>query len=738
MKKLSNIVILFLISYSIFAQNHLTGVITDKVTGMPLTGAEIYLLDQNTGTISNDKGEYKLNNLPNGELKVQYSYLSYKTVVKTIFMKNNDQNINISLEPTVIHTQEVVISGGSISSQHENAIKIETINAKEINSVGSPDFMETLASVPGIDIISKGPGVSKPVIRGLSMTNILLLNNGVKIENYQFSENHPFIVDEFGIEKVEIIKGPASLIYGSDAVGGVINLIKEKPAPIGKIIGDYNASLHSNTNGLITNFGIKGNSNQVFWGVRACLKSHADYTDGKDNFVPNTRFNTQSFKIQTGLIKPFGTFKLFYDYNYDKLGMCTESSVGLVTKKVRKNDVWYQDLHNHLLSSRNRLFLGNFKIDFNAALQMNNRKLQTSNLTPAFKMVDMDLTTVNCEVKVNLPSGEKLEYIIGWQGMYKNNSNNDAPDHVLPDAEVTDISFFGLVQYSLLNNLKAQSGIRYDIRSVSTVAEEGKPVIDNDYQNLSFSAGVTYSINDKLLLRGNFATAYRTPNIAELSQNGMHGDHYEQGSPDLKAQLSHETDISMHYHSEYATFDISGFYNSIHNYIYISPTDDTIASGDIIYRYSQTTAGIYGYEAGLNIFPYKWLNFVITYASLIGKQKDDSNLPFIPQNKLRASISAKKENLWILNSPYIKINTVLALKQDRPALFETETNSYCLVNLSLGSELKLNKQSLFIDLIINNLFNQCYIDHLSTLKGIGFYNMGRDISLNIKIPIQIK
>jgi iron complex outermembrane receptor protein len=733
-----NLVILFLISYSIFAQNHLTGVITDKATGLPLPGAEIYLLDQNTGTISNDKGEYKLNNLPNGELKIQYSYLSYKTVVKTIFIKNNDQNMNISLEPTVIHTQEVVISGGSISSQHENAIKIETISAKEINSAGSPSFMETLASVPGIDIISKGPGVSKPVIRGLSMTNILLLNNGVKIENYQFSENHPFIVDEFGIEKVEIIKGPASLIYGSDAVGGVINLIKERPAPAGKIMGDYNASLHSNTTGLTTNFGIKGNSNQVFWGVRAGLKSHADYRDGKENFVPNTRFNTQSFKIQAGLIKPFGTFKLFYDYNYDKLGMCTESSIALISKRGRKNDVWYQDLHNHLLSSRNRLFLGNFKIDINAALQMNNRKLQTSNLTPAFKMVDMDLTTVNCEVRVNLPSGEKLEYIIGWQGMYKNNSNNDAPNHVLPNAEVNDISFFGLVQYSLLHNLKAQSGIRYDIHSVSTVAEEGKPAIDHDYQNPSFSAGLTYSLNDILLLRGNFATAYRTPNIAELSQNGMHGDHYEQGNPDLNAQLSNETDISLHYHSEYATFDLSGFYNSIKNYIYISPTDDTIASGDIIYRYSQTAAGIYGYEAGLNIFPYRWLNFVATYASLVGKQKDNSNLPFIPQNKLRASISANKENLWLFNSPYIKISAILAFRQDNPALFETETNSYYIVNLSSGSEWKLNKQSVFIDLIINNLFDQYYIDHLSTLKGIGFYNMGRDISLNIKIPIQIK
>jgi len=739
MKELGNLVILlFLINYSIFAQNQISGIITDKENGMPLPRAEIFFLDQNTGTVSNDKGEYNLNNLPNGELKIQYSYLGYKTIVKTIFIKNNDQNINISLEPTVIHTQEVVISGGSITSQHENAIKIEIINAKEINSVGSASFMEAIASVPGIDIISKGPGVSNPVIRGLSMTNILLLNNGVKIENYQFSENHPFIVDEFGIEKVEIIKGPASLIYGSDAVGGVINLIKEKPAPIGKIIGDYNASFHSNTSGLVTNIGIKGNLKGIFWGVRTGMKSHADYTDGKGNFVPNTRFNTRSFKVQAGLIKPFGTFKLFYDYNYDKLGMCIEPSIELVTEKGRKNDVWYQDLHNHLISSRNKLFLGNFKIDFNTALQINNRKLLASDLTPSFKMVDMDLSTLNYEVKVNLPSDEKSEFITGIQGMYKNNKNNNTPNHILPNAFINDISFFGLIQHTLFNNLKAQSGIRYDIRYISTTKEPDKPEINNNYNNLSFSIGATYGFNENLLLRANFATAYRTPNIAELTQNGMHGAHYEQGNQNLKAQLSYESDFSIHYHSEYATFDISGFYNSIDDYIYISPTNDTTESGDIIYKYSQTIAGIYGYEAGLNIFPFRWLNFVLNYASLIGKQKDGSNLPFIPQDKLKASINLKKENLWFLNSLYVKTNTILALKQSHPALFETETRSYYLFNFNLGSELKLNNQSLLIDLIINNLFNKYYIDHLSTLKGIGFYNMGRNICLNIKIPIQIK
>ena len=131
------IVFLFILVFkitSIIAQNQVTGTIIDLENGLPLPAAEILVLDQNTGTVSDENGEYMLNNLPNGEIKLQYSYLGYKTIVKTIFLKNCSQTINIELEPTVIYTQEVVISGGSISSQHENAIKIETINLKDINN----------------------------------------------------------------------------------------------------------------------------------------------------------------------------------------------------------------------------------------------------------------------------------------------------------------------------------------------------------------------------------------------------------------------------------------------------------------------------------------------------------------------------------------------------------------------------------------------------------------------------
>jgi len=734
------IILLFFMMMSpvCFAQNSIKGRVSDKTNNEALPLANVYILEQNKGTLTDENGKFVLNNLPDGKIKIQFSYVGYKTVIKTIIGGNVDSELNVELEPSAFQTEEVVVSGGTYSTQHENAIKIDLLKSKDIASQGTPTFMEALANVPGVDMIAKGAGVAKPVIRGLSMTNILMLNNGVKMENFQFSENHPFIVDEFGLDHVEIVKGPASLLYGSDAVGGVINLIKEKPAPAGKIIGDYNAQYHSNTEGVASNLGVRGSSESFFWDIRAGVKSHKDYTDGNGDRIPNTRFREKSLKAGIGLNKSFGLFRLYYDYNRPKLGMCVDNAVSRVTKNGRKNEFWYQDLTNHIISTRNTLFLQKYKIDLNAAYQMNNRRLQTDESKLAFELVDMDMNTLSYEVKTYLPSTAGSEYIVGLQGANKTNRNNEAPSHVIPDADVNDLSVFGLAQKTFFGKLEAQAGVRYDYRSISTEAETGKEAVDEDFGNISASLGATYRVSDEFLLRANLASAYRTPNIAELTQNGMHGSRYEQGNADLKSQRNYEADLSAHYHSKYVVVDLSGFYNRINDYIYIAPTADTTSGGSKIYRYSQTDSKIYGGELVVDLLPVSWLSINTSYAYLVGKQDDGNYLPFIPQNKARFEVKLKKEKLAFLENPFVKIGGLYASKQDNPAMFETETDSYFVLNAGIGAEIKWNNQMLNFSVRVNNLLDEDYIDHLSTLKGMGYNNIGRNICFSLRVPFGIK
>jgi len=738
-----NKIVLFIFFLFLFvkvnAQNKIHGKVTDS-NNEPLIGASVLLPELNKGTVTNQFGEYMLNNIPNGRVKIQFSFVGFNTVMNTINISQSENKENAQLTVAVIQSQEVVVTGGYVSSQHENAIKIDILRSNDIALTGTPNFMEALTKVPGVDMIAKGQGISKPVIRGLSMNDVLVMNNGVRIENYQYSENHPIGVDDADVERVEIIKGPASLLYGSDAIGGVLNFIKEKPVPVGKIRGDYRLQLHSNTLGMNNSLGIKGASKNLFGGLRFGTKSHADYLQSGGVYVPNSRFNLTTFNANTGYTGNIGTFKLYYDYFKQDLGMTVPAVKPLITEQGRKNEIWFQDLEHQLLSSQNSLYIGKFKWDINAAYQNALRKFQTTTEVP---FVEMNLNTVTYESKLYLPSNNKSEYIIGLQGMSQNNRNlNNRTSQFLPDATINNIGFLGLAQYTFFEKLKLQGGLRFDMYKTETFAlgTEGTSdyhaPVNKEFSNLNGSLGATYSISRKTMFRANFAKGYRVPNLSELTSLGMHGNRYEVGNENLTPENSYETDASMHFHGEFLSFDLAGFYNQINDYIFISPTTDTTSTGVAIYRFSQTNATLYGGEAGIHFHPkaLPWLHIQGTYSSVIGKQKNGNYLPFIPANKVRYEIRAECKNIGFLHKPNIKISALTAFSQKYPSPYETATDNYTLVNISTYSEVLVFNQALTFGLSANNLFDTQYFDHLSTLKPMNYYNQGRNISLSLKVP----
>jgi iron complex outermembrane receptor protein len=257
--------------------------------------------------------------------------------------------------------------------------------------------------------------------------------------------------------------------------------------------------------------------------------------------------------------------------------------------------------------------------------------------------------------------------------------------------------------------------------------------MENQYRNFSFSGGITYSINNLWLLRFNMASAFRSPNLAELTQNGIHSVRYEIGNPAMTPQRNYETDLGLHFHGTHFSVEISPFYNRINNYIYLSPTNDSTSDGYRIYRYQQTNAVIYGGEISAN-YATGNLQTELTYSYLVGIQDDGSYLPFIPQNKLRLNIEYRIKQLGFLQKPFAGANLLLADKQSHPSIFETGTNGYYLINLSAGGTIIIKKQPVECRIGIGNLLNTAYYDHLSTLKDVRFYNMGRNISVTVSIP----
>jgi iron complex outermembrane receptor protein len=264
--------------------------------------------------------------------------------------------------------------------------------------------------------------------------------------------------------------------------------------------------------------------------------------------------------------------------------------------------------------------------------------------------------------------------------------------------------------------------------------------VNKEFSNLNGSIGATYRANKKTMFRANFAKGYRVPNLSELTSNGMHGNRYEMGNENLSPENSFETDLSMHYHGKFLSFDLAGFHNQINDYIFISPTNDTTSTGINIYRFLQTNATLYGGEAGIHFHPksFPWLHIQGTYSSVIGKQNNGNYLPFIPAQKFRYEIRAERERIGFLRKPSIKLSALTALKQSNPSPHETATNGYTLVNLSIYTNFHISQQILNFGISVNNIFDTQYFDHLSTLKPMNYYNQGRNISFYLSIPFEIE
>ena len=720
------------------AQNNISGTVTDEQE-QPLIGASVYIPELNMGTQTDDKGFYHLENLPNTTLDFVFSYIGYANTVKNI-NPSEVIELNVKLIESYIEGEEIIITAGFNATQHTNAVKVDVEKINTIQNIHQTGLMQMIEKVPGVSMISKGSGITKPVIRGLSLNDVLVLNNGVRFENYQYSNHHALGIDEQEIGSVEIIKGPASLLYGSDAIGGVVNFIREKTATVGSVEGNFTSKYFSNAEGYNNQLSVKGSGENIFGSISVGQKSHADYIQGDGQFVPNSRFDEKSIKARIGSTNNLGTFNLFYDFGKQSYGLVTEEINEFITERGRSVDIDSQNLTSHVLSSQNTFRLGNQKLYVNAALQ---QTVLAHINSFAEKNIEMRLRTLTYEAKWKSPLGTDFENIFGFQGYNQTNRNiNDRTITLLPDADVNTYSVFNLLQYDGIDKLKVQGGLRYDLKYLSTESIGNvsdfnyRPEVDKDYNSVSGSVGLTYKLSDFTFIRANIASAFRTPNIPELTSNGPHEAIYELGNADLLPEKSMEYDVSMHYHKGDFTVDLAGFYNNIKDYIYIAPTGETSVVSLPIYQFTQSDAMLYGSEFGVHYHPksLKLLHLESTFSNVIGQKDDETYLPFIPANRLTFDVMIQPEQWGKIYKPFVAVETSHHFEQNKVADNEDITSTYTLMDINLGATLHWKKQDINLGLSVQNVFDKLYIDHLSVLKEANYYNPGRNFVLTLNVP----
>ncbi len=736
--------LLFLAITSIYSQNTIQGVVTDANTQEQLAFVNIYISDLEKGTITDGNGNFKLENLPSGHYNILFSFLGYKTESFKISIPTTDI-ITISLTPTAIEMESIIVSTPFHKLQSDNVMKVEQKTMEDLKASGAITLSEGITNIAGVESVTTGLSIGKPVIRGLSSNRVLVYTQGIRLENQQFGSEHGLGVNAAGIQSVEVIKGPASLLYGSDALGGVLYLNPERFAENGKSSGDLSGNYFSNTQGFNTNAGFKSSENNFKFLFRGSIAEHSDYTT-KDYRVTNTRFREQDFKAGIGYqVSQFKT-EFRYNVNHSKLGI--PEAIGEQSTN-RTPLLPFQDISNHIFSSKSRLFFNNSKLDINLGFIYNDRKEfeehhhededededhENEEHEDEDKILEaalhMKLKTANYDIKYSLPELGKFETIIGVQGMNQTNSNY-GEEQLIPDATTND---FGVLATSHIHfeNADVQLGARFDTRNIDILNS-----INKSFNSFNGAFGVKTNIAKNMTARVNLATGFRAPNLSELTSEGSHEgtNRYEIGNSSLKSEQNFQTDVALELKSEHVELFANGFYNKINNYIFLSPNGEVI-NEDPVFLYLQDDAKLYGGEFGFHLHPHPldWLHFESSFEMVTGKQDNEGYLPLIPANSLTNMIRVEFEKPWIKKGyGFVKLRTTF--DQNNVSAFETNTDGYNLLSAGLGGSFDLFNNELSIIVSANNITDKTYTNHLSRLKPDGIFNMGRNINLGFTFSL---
>jgi iron complex outermembrane recepter protein len=806
MKKLYIILFAVLASINIWAdsagnsQSVLKGKITDS-KGEAIIGATIYLPEMKTGAVTDQDGNYKLDNLPRRILLIQVNAMGFKMIAENINLKNTVAK-DFVLTEAVVEVNEVVVTGQSGASQ---MVKLPTpmtiVTQKELLQQSSTNIIDAISSQPGISQITTGSGISKPVIRGLGYNRVVVVNDGVRQEGQQWGDEHGIEIDENEVSRVEILKGPASLMYGSDAMAGVISFFSAPIRAQGNMQLNVLANYQTN-NGLMTySLDFAGHKKAFVWDFRYSNKQAHAYQNKYDGYVYNSGFSEHAASGLIGISDWWGYSHLALSTYQLTPGIVEgnrDSVTGQFIKPVAlangtegetiasntdfisyKHLMPYQQVQHYKAVWNNNILIGDGSLKATIGYQQNRRQEFANVLTPNNYGLYFQLHTVNYDIHYLLPEKNGYEFSVGVNGMYQNSMNKGA-EYLVPEYRLFDAGGF-LIGKKSYGKLNVSGGLRYDTRSQTgdalylnnngekttasdPMASQRFNRFRNNYKGFSGSLGATYELSENWNTKLNLSRGFRAPNISELSSNGVHEGtiRYEIGNSNLKPETSLQLDYELGYNTEHVSARMNLFVNDINNYIFSRKLSsilggDSIAENVPVYKFSSGNALITGGEFYIDIHPHPldWLHFENSFSyvhSQLKNQPDSTKyLPFTPAAKWKSDIRVDVDKVGKdLKNSFISFGLEhYFMQNDIYSAFNTETKTpaYTLLNASIGSDIVLNKKTI-CSIFINgtNLADTAYQSHLSRLKyadinnvtsRTGVYNMGRNISIKLIVPVNL-
>lgn len=721
-------------------------------------------------------------------MKARYIILPLLCVCMTVAAQDNSKHHHIEDSTDVffrhLNLNEVTVTGvtGDTKLKHATA-PVSIVTPQILKATASTNIIDAIAHQPGVSQLTTGGSISKPIIRGLGYNRVVVMSEGVRQEGQQWGDEHGVEVDGSSVGSVEILKGPASLMYGSDAMAGVVILHAQPTLAEGELKGNISTEYQTN-NGLF-NYSLQmaGNQKGVVWDARYSDKMAHAYKNKYDGYVPGSQFRERAGRLMLGLNKGWGHSRLTWTAYHLTPGI-VEGERDAETGELDHEDGWtghqysktlpFQQVKHYKVVWDNSLNLPSGYLKAIIGYQQNRRQEFEEEMDEYELYFKLHTLTYDLRYVTNEFNGWKLSTGIG--GMYQK-SGNEGEEYLIPDYRLFDFGFYATATKSLGDNWTLNGGLRYDHRRLHgyELMEDGDVRFANfsrHFNGVTGSIGAVCNINEHFNLRLNLARGFRTPNMSELASNGVHEGslRYEIGNQDLKAEYSMQADLGLEFTSQYVSAQLSLFANRIDNYIFTHRLADEIEEGYLTYAYTQGDARLLGFEAGVDLHPVHSLHFSNTFSFVDAQQMHaepgTKYLPFTPAPKWASELkwelfhhshttvnhhhTTDAAHRSVLNNLYIAAGLDCYLKQSHIYSAddtETATPGYALLNLSAGTDIQVKgKKIAEFYITADNLLNKAYQNHLSRLKYAdenvvtgrrGVYNMGRNITFKLVVPISL-
>ena len=697
-----------------------------------------------------------------------------------------------------LQLNELTVTGvtGDTKLKHATA-PVSIISPQTLRATASTNIIDAIAHQPGVSQLTTGGSISKPIIRGLGYNRVVVMSEGVRQEGQQWGDEHGVEVDGSSIGSVEILKGPASLMYGSDAMAGVVILHSQPTLAEGELRANVSTEYQTNNGLFAYNLSLAGNQKGFVWDARYSDKMAHAYKNKYDDYVPGSQFRERAGRLMLGVNKAWGHSRLVWTAYHLTPGII-EGERDPETGELEYEEGWtghqygkslpFQQVKHYKLVWDNSLNLSSGYLKAIIGYQQNRRQEFEESEDEYELYFKLHTLTYDLRYITSEWNGWKLSTGIG--GMYQK-SGNEGEEYLIPDYRLFDFGVYATATKAFGDRWTLSGGLRYDHRRLhgdmippklggdrglnnDTASDPLPPNFGGSFtrhfNGVTGSIGAVCNLNDHFNLRLNLARGFRTPNMSELASNGVHEGsvRYELGNQQLKAEYSLQADLGLDFTSRYVSAQLALFANRIDNYIFTHRVAEVIDPDYLTYAYTQGDARLLGFEAGVDFHPIHSVHFSNTFsyvdAQLLHADADTKYLPFTPAPKWSSELkwelfhhshttvnhhhTTDAAHRSPLNNLYIALGLDCYLKQThiyRADDTETETPGYALLSLSAGTDIQVKgKKIAEFYVTADNLLNKAYQNHLSRLKYAdvnvatgrrGVYNMGRNITFKVVITI---